>query len=278
MNKKIILIILLLFTACSKKPTPEENNRIEIPPTVTIKPDKDIDSLNKHIDSNMEVNKELEENQKQINDKKCKEEEKRKKEQEDQKRIEEETLKREEQKKLEAERLKQEEEKRKEEEQKKLEAERLKQEEEKKRKKIYKNSITYNEISYPIENGNQVTVDKRDNTKWVNITPFYSKGSVQDKYIGDGNGLMLAAHGDSELGAYMRDNKPSFIFTDYDGNQQKYIYYGYIDVPRGDELFSDDPYYPWATGQVEECIVFQICDADSYGRGIGKGYVFVPEV
>lgn len=74
----------------------------------------------------------------------------------------------------------------------------------------------------------------------------------------------------------MRDNLPSFIFTDKNGNQQKYSYYGYMDTPQGDFIYGDDPFYPWLAGNAGDYIVFQICNADSNGRGIAKSYVFAP--
>ena len=279
MNKKIVLLALLLLTSCSKGEMPIEKTHAETiavdstkeknfekVETVTLKPDKNSmmgllkkgfkENTKNNIDNIEEVSRKsekLEEDKFKQQEEKKTEEEKRKSE-----RLAEERRKQEEQRKAE--------------EQKRIEDERKKIEEEKKKK--IKNSISYNGISYPIRNGGQAEVDGYEN-KWINISPIYENGTVE-KYVGDGRGLYLAAHGDSEIGIYMRDNLPSFIFTDKNGNQQKYSYYGYMDTPQGDFIYGDDPFYPWLAGNAGDYIVFQICNADSNGRGIAKSYVFAP--
>lgn len=137
-------------------------------------------------------------------------------------------------------------------------------------------SVTYNGEVYPIVHGYQDRVDAR-HKEWVNtMDSMNPEFDIPYKYVGDNRNIWLAAHTD----AYDSSIKDAQVitYTDPDGNQKDYAFYGYLeDLPMGGETFyDDDPIVPWIEGTAGDYLVFQVCTDYSYGRGIAIGYVFAP--
>lgn len=137
-------------------------------------------------------------------------------------------------------------------------------------------SVTYNGEVYPIVHGYQDRVDAR-HKEWVNtMDSMNPEFDIPYKYVGDNRNIWLAAHTDA-YGSSIKDAQV-ITYTDPDGNQKDYAFYGYLeDLPMGGEVFyDDDPIVPWIEGTAGDYLVFQICTDYSYGRGIAIGYVFAP--